>query len=328
IASGGRVAFPTETVYGIGCNADDADAVARLRLLKRRPRAKPFTIHLGDPDGVKRHVDPVPPAATKLMRRYWPGPLTVVLPSGDTTVGFRMPSHPIALELLRRAPVPVFAPSANRSGDAPPTRADQVAATLGEGLDLILDGGPSLLGESSTVVRVGHDDWEVLRHGTITEPMLRRTLGTTIVFVCTANMCRSPMAEVLCKQMLAERLGCSADALPEHGYEVLSAGVYAGAESPASAGARAAMHERGLDLSRHCSQPITPALLDDAHAVYCMAQHHVDSILGFFPEAGDKVHLLDPSGADVRDPVDGSDNVFRSCADRIQRHLREVIDTL
>jgi protein-tyrosine phosphatase len=330
LAEGALVAFPTETVYGIGCNADDPAAVERLVAVKRRPPEKAFTIHIGRRKDAEQHAADLPPAATKLMERYWPGPLTLVVPGKDgQTVGLRMPSNAVALELLQHTPAPVIAPSANRSGEPPATTAQEVAETLGEDLDIILDGGPAPLGTASTVVRVDPDgDWTVLREGAIAGAALRRTLGKTIVFVCTANMCRSPMAEVLCKSLLAERLGCRASELPERGIEVLSAGVYAMADGPASDGAVHAMRELGLDLSGHRSQPLTPGLLDDADLVVVMTEDHAQSIRQLFPEADAKVRLLDPTGADVRDPVGGSPEMFRQCANTIRRHLQEVINSL
>jgi protein-tyrosine phosphatase len=330
LAEGALVAFPTETVYGIGCNADDPAAVERLVAVKRRPPEKAFTIHIGRREHVDRHARDLPPAAEKLMDRYWPGPLTLVVPGKDgETVGLRMPSNAIALELLEHTAAPVIAPSANRSGQPPATTAQGVAETLGEELDLILDGGPAALGRPSTVVRVGPDGhWSVLREGAIAATALRRTLNKTVVFVCTANMCRSPMAEALCKQLLAQRLGCPMGQLSERGIEVLSAGVYAIGDGPASEGAVQAMREMGLDLSGHRTQPLTPGLLDDANVVVVMTQSHAESIRELFPEAGAKIRLLDPTGGDLEDPVGGTAETFRQCAHTILRHLKEVTSSL
>ncbi|MFP4055624.1 MAG: L-threonylcarbamoyladenylate synthase [Candidatus Brocadiia bacterium] len=329
LAEGRLVAFPTETVYGIGCNAWDEEAVRRLREVKRRPRGKPFSIHIARLEDVASHVEHVPRIAQKLMRRYWPGPLTLVLPGkSGQAVGLRMPSNRIALELLRRVPAPVYAPSANRAGETPAKSAQEVADALGEELDLVLDGGPTTLGQASTVVRVDDDSWETLRAGSVTEDMIRRTLGTTIVFVCTANSCRSPMAEALCKQLLARRLGCTVDQLPYRGYNVLSAGTAATWDLPPSTNAVEAMERHGIDISAYRSRPVTPGLIEDADVIFVLARHHGESIRSVMPEAAPKIRLLDPSGQDVRDPVGGSPEVFLRCAKAIRRHLVEVIDTL
>jgi len=329
LAEGALVAFPTETVYGIGCNAHNPAAVERLRQVKHRPSEKEFSIHIASLDDVARYVDHVPPIAEALMRRYWPGPLTIVFPGNQGKgVGLRMPSNRFALELLRRAAVPVFAPSANRAGEPPAKSAEEVAQALGDDLDLILDGGTTTLKEASTVLRVTDDGYEILRQGSLTEDMIRRTLGKTIVFVCTANSCRSPMAEALCKKLLAERLGCTIEALPARGYNVLSAGTAAAWDLPASEGAVEAMEDYGLDLSDHLSRPLTPGLIEDAAVIFVMARHHADSICDILPEATAKIRLLDPSGQDVPDPVGAPVETFRRCAESILKHLRAVLDAL
>jgi len=329
LAAGGLVAFPTETVYGVACNADDPGAIARLREVKHRPPERVFSVHIGRVEDVERHVSHVPAIAAKLIGRYWPGPLTLVLPAKDGgTVGLRMPSNQIALELLRRTAVPVFAPSANRSGKPPAKSAAEVMAALGDDIDMVLDGGATTLQEASTVLAVTDDGWQILRRGSVTAEMIRRTLGTTIIFVCTANSCRSPMAEVLCKEMLAQRLGCGLNELEKRGYSVVSAGTAATWQMPASRQALAAMRRRGLDLSNHQSRPLTPGLVEDADAIFVMARHHAQSILQIIPEADAKVHMLDPSGHDISDPVGASVETFVECAKAMERYLRHQIEKL
>jgi len=330
VAAGALVAFPTETVYGIACRADDPRAVERLRAVKGRPEDKPFTLHIGGRDELWRHVSDVPRAAEKLVRRYWPGPLTIVFPTPDGRgLGVRCPASRVAQELVRRAGVPVIAPSANRSGEPPATTADEVAGALGDELDIILDGGPCVYAEPSTVVRVGSDDtWEILREGAIAADLVRRTLGMTIVFVCTANSCRSPMAEAICKRLLAERLGCEAEDLPQRGYNVLSAGTAGVDDCPASRQAVEAMRRRGLDLSEHKSRPVTPGLVEDADVVFVMARHHGQSIRRVLPEAAGKIRPMDPDGRDIEDPVGGSVDEFVACADRIEQCLRRALPQL
>lgn len=175
---GGLVAFPTETVYGLGANLQDPQAVQELYQVKQRPFEKQATLHLADPDEVAHHGVRVTELAQEMMERFWPGPLTLVLARADgSTLGFRVPRHPVALALLRAAHVPVVAPSANRSGQPAPQTAEQVLRDLTDRIDLVLDAGPAPLGISSTVVDLSVDPPRILREGTLSrevEQFLRK----------------------------------------------------------------------------------------------------------------------------------------------------------
>lgn len=163
---GGLVAFPTETVYGLGANLQDPQAIQELYQLKQRPFEKQLTLHIADFQQVEAEGVLVSPLAWELMRRFWPGPLTVVLARTDgSTVGFRMPSHPVALALLKEAGVPVAAPSANLTGQPPSTTAAQVQELFGGRIDVLLDGGPAATGVSSTVVDLAAQPPVILREG-------------------------------------------------------------------------------------------------------------------------------------------------------------------
>jgi L-threonylcarbamoyladenylate synthase len=175
IREGGVVAFPTETVYGLGANAFDSLAVARIFEIKKRPRFDPLIVHIAGPADLALLATHVPPEARLLLERFWPGPLTLVLPksgsvpdivtAGLATVAVRMPDHPVALSLLRRAGVPVAAPSANLFGRLSPTSAADVWEQLGDAVDLIIDGGPSRIGLESTVLSFAGARPELLRPG-------------------------------------------------------------------------------------------------------------------------------------------------------------------
>jgi L-threonylcarbamoyladenylate synthase len=179
---GGLVAFPTETVYGLGANALDAAAVRRVFAAKGRPVDNPLIVHVASPDGLDAVASAVSPLARDLADRFWPGPLTLVVDAAghvprDTTAGLstvavRMPDHHVALWLLRAAHLPVAAPSANRSGRPSPTTAQHVADDLGDAVDLILDGGPCPLGLESTVVDTRGPVPVVLREGAVTREQL------------------------------------------------------------------------------------------------------------------------------------------------------------
>lgn len=196
---GEPVAFPTETVYGLGASALDAAAVRRVFEAKGRPDDNPLIVHVTGLPMLERLVREVPPAARALAERFWPGPLTIVLPkrkivpdvvtAGLPTVAVRVPDHPVALALIEAAGVPVAAPSANRSGRPSPTRARHVAADF-PGL-LVLDGGPARHGLESTVVALG-DPPRVLRLGAIPVEELRMVLPGLVVATRARARAESP----------------------------------------------------------------------------------------------------------------------------------------
>lgn len=168
LRSGGLVAFPTETVYGLGADAHNPAAIARLNAVKGRPPEKAYSWHVYSIEQLPVLVGTIPPMAMRLMERFWPGPLTIIIPKADgTTIGFRLPDHPIAQAFLKACQVPVAAPSANRSGQSPPTDAEEVLAALNGTFDCLLDSGPTRLGRESTVVEVIGDRIEIRREGAI-----------------------------------------------------------------------------------------------------------------------------------------------------------------
>ena len=178
ICEGGLVAFPTETVYGLAADATNPAAIERLNRVKGRPPEKPYSIHLYETAQMAAFVDTIPTLAQRLMDRFWPGPLTIVLPSKDKgSVGFRLPSHPVAQALLRRCQRPVVAPSANRSGFPPPTDAKEALEALDGQVACVLDAGPTPIGRESTVVSVVDGRLEMLREGAIALEALRAAVA-------------------------------------------------------------------------------------------------------------------------------------------------------
>jgi L-threonylcarbamoyladenylate synthase len=187
LRAGGLVAFPTETVYGLGADALDAGAVARIFAAKGRPARNPLIVHVADTAAARALVSDWPAAADALARHFWPGPLTFVLPkrpdvpaivtAGGPTVAVRVPAHPVALALLRAAGVPLAAPSANRSNYLSPTAAEHVKRSLGDRVDLILDGGPTTGGLESTVVDLTAQPPRLLRPGLVTPGAIEVVAG-------------------------------------------------------------------------------------------------------------------------------------------------------
>lgn len=187
INRGELVAFPTETVYGLGADATSPDALARLYRAKERPTDHPVIVHIHDVSLLSEWAVAIPDTAFVLAESFWPGPLTLVLrrkegvldqvTGGQDTVGLRIPGHPLALELIEKAAsCGIAAPSANKFGRLSPTRAEDVAAEFGDEVSYVLDGGPCRVGIESTIVDLTGESWRILRPGQITETAIRAAL--------------------------------------------------------------------------------------------------------------------------------------------------------
>jgi L-threonylcarbamoyladenylate synthase len=206
LRSGGLVALPTETVYGLAANALDDDAVVRIFDAKKRPSWDPVIVHIAGPvkdnPMLKHLVTVVPESAQRLMAAFWPGPLTLLLPrssavpdsvtAGRPLVGIRMPAHPVAFELIRQAGVPVAAPSANIFGHISPTTAAHVLEDLDGRIDAILDAGPTRHGVESTVLDPSRTPMIIYRHGAITADQIREITGAVEVFQPGDSLQSSP----------------------------------------------------------------------------------------------------------------------------------------
>jgi len=187
IREGKLVAFPTETVYGLGANALDAAAVQKIFRLKERPATSPMIVHVGSREAAVDLAKNWPDAADQLARRFWPGPLTLVLSkrelipdvvtAGLRTVGLRVPANAFALALLAEAGVPIAAPSANRFTELSPTTAEHVRSSLGDAVDFILDGGPTRVGIESTVLSLATPVPVLLRPGMISAAQIEAVIG-------------------------------------------------------------------------------------------------------------------------------------------------------
>lgn len=352
---GQLVAFPTETVYGVGAVATHDVGHDALVALKSRPGSVSFAIHMGSPEEAGRYVDLSSPMLSRLIRRVFPGPVTLVLAVSDETiknkceqiglpldrasrlyhnhtVGLRCPDHPMAHFMLNHAHAggPVLASSANPRGQEPPKTADDVLASLdGAPVEYLVDGGRCIYARPSTVVRVtenpnGSADFLVEREGVFDEPTIRRMLQWTMLLVCSGNTCRSPMAEVIARKELADAKGLSVDQLDNAGIRVLSAGTTAASGMPATEQAMQVMSQMGLDLSGHRSRSLSAEMIRDADVVYCMTESHRQDVLSLVPDAKHKVELLDGAG-DIADPFGSDVTTYARCAEVIRRRLAQRI---
>jgi tRNA threonylcarbamoyl adenosine modification protein (Sua5/YciO/YrdC/YwlC family) len=344
LAEGHLVALPTETVYGLAASARDAAAVDRLIQAKGRVSGHPLALAIKSEYDALDFVPDMPPLARRLARRCWPGPVTLVLdaehpesllgqlpesvrqavcPHG--TLGLRVPAHNLIIEVLRLSAGPLVLTSANRTGGAEPTTADEVTAQLSDHLSLVLDDGPSRYGQPSSVVRVGPGQLEILRSGVVSESSLRQLASFMVLVVCTGNTCRSPMAEVLLRSRIADQLGCGPEEVDGRGVVVASAGIAAMTGGRPTTEAVDVMAERGLDLSGHVSQPVTERLVRQADLILAMTRSHREAIAVQWPAAASRTRVLCRNGTDVADPIGGSRELYARCADQIDEQLREHV---
>jgi len=263
LAKGGLVIIPTETVYGIAANAEDPEAMERLRKIKERPQDKPFSLHIDAKEKVEYYAWGIPVAAYKLIDKFWPGPLTLILKSRNNgagnehhsgTIGIRMPDDNIALKVIGLSGAAVVCPSANLPGKPAPSDFEDAIKDLKGAVDFAIDAGKTRLGAESTVVDASTGSARVLREGAIkTEEIEAVIKNKTVLFICTGNSCRSVMAKYLLEKKMKDS--------KRDDVEVLSAGIMLLGGLKASEEVKGLLANEGIDASGHRSQTVTKEIL-------------------------------------------------------------------
>jgi protein-tyrosine phosphatase len=332
----------------LAASALDENAVGRLQNLKDRTAAqKPFTLAIKSADEARDYSPDLCRLGLRLARRCWPGPVTLVVDSSHPEslvrhlppkvrqavapagmVGLRVPAHPVVLDVLKMLAGPLALTSANLPGKPPAVSVKEIVAAFGEKLRLAVDDGPCRFGQPSSVVLVKENRLQILRTGVVPERTLQRLSSLLILFVCTGNTCRSPMAELLCRDAVAKRLGCKRDELEDRGVMVMSAGVASMLGGRATDEAVETMSNLGLDLGGHETQPLTEPLARQADVIYAMTRSHREAIVARWPSAAERTLLLSPDGDDVGDPIGGPVERYRRCAEQIQIALETRINEL
>ncbi len=347
LAEGGLVVFPTETVYGVGASARSVAGVQKIFEAKGRDLKAPLTLAIKSAEEALDYVPQMGRIAERLARRCWPGPITlvvdksaesglveqlpesvreVIVPNG--AVGLRVPAHETVLAILQMLAGPIALTSANRSGEPAAVTAEQAAESLGNHVALVLDDGACRYGQPSTVVQATDDGFRCLREGVVNQSALDRLSSMIILLVCTGNTCRSPMAEVMMRQLVAEKLDCTIDELDQRGVLVTSAGIAAAPGCGPSAEAVVVMQEKSLCLANHASQPLTEKLVRHADVILTMTGGHRQAILRRWPEAASRTLTLRPDAGDISDPIGGPISVYRTCAEQVESALRTRVEEI
>jgi len=346
LRKGGIVVVPTETVYGLAARLADSRAVNKLIQLKGRNENHPFALAFPSVDTISDVCSEMSPLAFRLARRCMPGPVSLVLDvspgegmfwnlppevqkavSLQSTVCCRVPDHPLLLTVLGELNEPIVLTSANKSGHGENASVEQIIDDL-DGIDLLLDEGSLVSPKPSTIVKIVGNEYSILREGAIKSETVKRLAALMVLFVCTANVCRSPMAEYLCEKLLAERLRCPMDALEEHGIVVLSAGLVAGEGQSASANAAEVMSEYGIDLRNHRSLLLSETHVRFADFIFTMTRTHREKILSSWHNVDSRLSVLRTDGGDIIDPIGSSIAAYRACAEQIQKEIARRLDDI
>jgi protein-tyrosine phosphatase len=344
LQQGQWVAFPSETTYQIAANLADAAAVTRLAELE--PGAT-LTLALPTPEETLDWVPEMSMLGRRLARRSCPGPVTLVfregtgagvagklpeevrhLVRGEQGLAITVPEHDALTETLLVLGTPLVLREAGRKDQPPAVTAEQVQECFGPQLGIIIDDGPSRSSRPRSRVSVQGESWTMLEEGVVSAEEVARRTNCVILFVCTGNTCRSPMAAALCKKLLADRLKCAVEELPKRGYEILSAGLAALPGDPASPDAVEIIQELGADLGGHSSRPLNVELVSQADYLITMTLGHQIAVSARYGQYGPDPQLLDPEGNDINDPVGLDREVYRDCAGQIQKHLERFVAEL
>jgi protein-tyrosine-phosphatase/tRNA A37 threonylcarbamoyladenosine synthetase subunit TsaC/SUA5/YrdC len=361
LQAGKLAILPTETVYGIAVNLHSPEARRAARAIKaaaagdgaqEKAAQSPWVLHLAGSEDVLEWVPHVSAIGRRLVTKALPGPVAfqIKLPAEDVeaarqrlgaaweetlvdgAITFRVPDLGPTQQVLAAVKAPVAIIGAGTAAQPGVFETAEIPQTLLQGADgggaaVVLDAGPTRYRRSSTLVRIEGEQYSVVRPGVIDERIIHRFADMTIVFVCSGNTCRSPMAAALAAKQLADKLGIPPGELPLRHIVVQSAGLHAARGMRAALEAVDTVKEFGADLTAHFSQPATADLLRRADVIYTMTDAHREEILDLVPGAEKKTFRIDPD-EDVADPIGSGLSVYQQVASRLNTLLKQRLGEL
>lgn len=329
LTEGGLVIIPTDTVYGIVANSKNESSVKRLYKIKKRPLDKPFTIIIERKERIEEFSKIVPRSAYKLIDKFWPGPLTVIIPKEDgTSVGLRMPDHNFVLRLLGELDFPLVCPSANISGKKPPSNLNEALKELDGLVDLAVDGGSTPIGIESTVVDLTKEPASILREAALSKEKIQNEINKKIVlFVCTGNSCRSVMAEGLLKKKLLE--------MGKKNIEVISAGIAMVDGLKPTPETLELLNREGIDFSSYVSKRVSPLMVKKADLIFVMETIHEKRLKELVPNIKNNLFLLkefakieETGSLDISDPIGKSFLEYEKTFSLIKEAIERIVNIL
>ena len=341
LTQGHLIGLPTETVYALAALLTKPPAISRLKNIKKLTASPNWVIHVAQAQAVTKIIASPSSLAMRLMKKLWPGPLAIELPAtpadlqklaallGPQTaaecvsngfITFRSPQNSSTLAVLAALPDPVAMIGAGNANSV--HEAADIPSNIRDALSMVIDTGPTRYRKSSTLIRVQGDQLTFLRDGILAKRIIERMTDHVILFVCSGNTCRSPMAAGIAAVRIAKKLGTQPADLPLRHILVESAGIFANPGMPATPEAVEAARKFSADVSHHRARRVTPEILRRADVVFTMTRSHRSEIIAMLPEASAKTFTLEPN-ADIADPIGAGVEQYHIVAS----HINELINS-